>query len=366
MKLKRICLLSVVSSALLGTFATAQDFDASIIGDPFYEGQSGGISAWSMRTTSCNVGNVVVQWNDGAGNAPVIATSMYRVANGRFEHLGSGWLKYSFCAVNEGSCGSCQGTDCNTLGVGCADTYGSSLNDGANGGGGKWQIPPTTGGWVFPGPRVTSSGPLPLRGRINTEIALVTEAGATVIMEAHYISEHDQMAGNARNNASWRYANVNSATSMSNNGGTRRGDPAIFAWQDIDPDVTIEEVVVLNEGAIGVHGYHFLGYNATQIDATHWRYEYAVTNFNSDRGMGAFEIPLGCDIAPDITDLYYYKADHHSGDARNNLDWNVTIGPDTIRWEAAETFAQNEFANSNWWDETITVGFTADMPPAMV
>jgi len=368
MNLKRTGFLFVASTALacLSATAIAQDFDASVVGDPFYEGQAGGISAWSLRTTSCNIGSVVVQWNDGAGQAPVIATNIYRVANGRFEQLGSGWLKYSFCAVNEGSCGSCMGTDCNTLGIGCADTYGSSLNDGANGGGGKWQIPPTTGGWVFPGPRVTSSGSLPLRGRINTEIARMTEPGARVFMETHYISEHDQMAGNGRNNATWREANVNSATSLSNLGPNRRGDPAIFAWQDVDPAVNINEVVVLNEGGTGVHGYHFVGYKASQIDPTHWRYEYAVHNFNSELGMHAFEIPLGCDTAPVITDLYYYKADHHSGDFRNNNDWVVTIDGDKIRWEANQTVDINPWANANWWDETLTVGFTADMPPAMV
>ena len=52
---------------------------------------------------------------------------MYRLLDGKFEHIGQSWLKHSFCAVSENTCGSCQSTGCSTLGIGCADTYWSDL-----------------------------------------------------------------------------------------------------------------------------------------------------------------------------------------------------------------------------------------------
>ena len=97
-----------------------------------YWGTSGGIRAFSMASTSCNVGNAVAQWvAGGSGNHPVIAQNMFRYLDGRFEQIGQSWLKHSSCAVNEDTCGTCQDTSCSTLGLGCADTYSSFLNDGA-------------------------------------------------------------------------------------------------------------------------------------------------------------------------------------------------------------------------------------------
>ena len=92
------------------------------------------IVAFAFATTSCNRGDVVAQWFTTGLNAnrhPVIAQQAYRYDNGVMEQIGLAWLKHGFCAVNEPGCGTCQPTDCDTLGIGCADTYWALLN--ANG-----------------------------------------------------------------------------------------------------------------------------------------------------------------------------------------------------------------------------------------
>ncbi len=98
-----------------------------------YYGSFGGIRAFAMASTSCNVGTATAQWinthtGGNAGKHPVIAQNMYRLLDGRFEQIGMSWLKHSFCAVSETTCGVCQLTGCSTLGIGCADTYSASLN----------------------------------------------------------------------------------------------------------------------------------------------------------------------------------------------------------------------------------------------
>ncbi len=98
-----------------------------------YYGSFGGIRAFAMASTSCNVGTAVADWINShngasAGKHPVIAQNMYRLLDVRFEQIGMSWLKHSFCAVSEPTCGACQATNCTTLGIGCADTYSASLN----------------------------------------------------------------------------------------------------------------------------------------------------------------------------------------------------------------------------------------------
>ena len=92
-------------------------------------GSGGGIRSYAFGTTSCNWGDQVADWGVNGNNSyPVIAQTCYRLANGRFEQIGTAWLKHSFCAVSEPGCGNCQSTPCSTLGIGCADTYWAGLN----------------------------------------------------------------------------------------------------------------------------------------------------------------------------------------------------------------------------------------------
>ena len=76
--------------------------------DYHYYGQVDGVSAFSAGTTSCNVGTVVAQWISGnSGRHPVIAQNVYRCNDGTFVQIGQSWLKHSFCAVSEPTCGNC-------------------------------------------------------------------------------------------------------------------------------------------------------------------------------------------------------------------------------------------------------------------
>jgi hypothetical protein len=206
----------------------------------------GTIAVYNFATQSCNAGTAELDWFDGGGDTrhPVISQNMFRLKDGRFEHIGYSWLKHGFCAVNEfeGECGTCIGTDCDTLGIGCADTYWAVLNDG-RGGRSKRFVNATEGTHVEGGGQPT--GGSTVRGRLQVMVADIdpaVNAGAEWFIEGHYITADDALAGNGRNNASWRRVNVNAVENITGGGPTHREEAAIFAWKDMDPEVEIQTI----------------------------------------------------------------------------------------------------------------------------
>lgn len=350
---------ALLAACLFATSAPAQDLAVSIVatnGDFNYYGQDNGIAAYSMAGTSCNVGNQTIVWDDSIREAPMIAQGMFRITpEGSFHQMGYSFLKIGFCAINENSCGSCQSTNCDNLGIGCADTYGAGLNDGA-GGVARWQLQPTTGVWPpsWAGP----VGSLPLRGRLQVSAAEIADPNSTFISEIHYISEDDHMAGNARNNASWREVRFPGQNNPQNVGQTHQQDPAIYAWQFEHPDVQIEEIVITDEGGPGVHGYVLVASKATALGGGQFRYDYVVHNFNSDLGVGSFALTSGCDVSG----ATFRSTDHHSGSPWGNDPWSFTDNNNTLTW-ATETFSQNVNANAIRWSFADTFSFTTNAAP---
>ena len=330
-----------------------------------YWGTSGGIRAFSMASTSCNVGNAVAQWVAGSsGNHPVIAQNMFRYLDGRFEQIGQSWLKHSFCAVNEDTCDTCQDTPCSTLGLGCADTYSSGLNDGANGGP-KYQISPLGegGGGTHTHPYDSPSGLAAIRGRLQIKDTDI-QAGGQNFAEVHYIT-HDEPLDNRYNNASWREVNL-SLTSIS---GTEPGqdsvhfeEPAIVAWRAQDPGVLIVPVDDPDKGRF------FVGSRATDNGDGTWHYEYAVQNLNSDRSAGSFAVPLPAGVT--ITNAGFHDVEYHSGDGvggatTSGTDWPMAVGGGMMTW-STQDFATNANANAVRWGTLYNYRFDADTPPVAV
>lgn len=332
------------------------------------------IRAFSMASTSCNVGTTPAEWIDShggstAGKHPVIMPNLYRYLNGRFEHVGMGWGKHSFCAVSEPTCGGCQATSCSTLGVGCADTYWAGLNGAQGDLGPRSQINP----WTAVGEpthttynTASSAGQnTQVAGRLQVKQGIIDETNAgdgRWVAEVHYIT-HDEPFANRFNNASWREVNVTS-TSMS---GVEQGqqsvnfqESGIFAWNKFDGDVVIKAVDIPNDGRM------YLGYRVFDNGDGTWRYEYALYNMNSDRGAASFTIPI--DESATVSDFYFSDVDYHSGDGvsypqnYDGTDWSVSEGGGAVSW-STDAFTSNTNANALRWSTLYNFGFTADAPP---
>lgn len=335
--------------------------------DMIHHGPVGNIHAFSIASTSCNIGTIPAQWQDGAGGKnPVLGANLYRLKDGRFEQVGMSWLKHAWCALSEPTCATpsamCSGTGCDTLGVRCADTYWSDLNAGPFRIGPRFLINPQGQGVggvhtdIYSNPSGST-----IAGRLQVKTTDIT-AGGRFFVEIQYVT-HDEPLDKRFNNASHREVNV-SVTAMtgtqSGTGAIHQGIPAIQAWKNVDPSVTI----VPFEDVPG-QGRFNLGYKVTDNGNGTWTYEYALHNQNSDRGAGAFTVPLASNVV--VINPGFHDVDYHSGDGigyvnQSGTDWVSTVGVNSVEW-ATESFSRDANANALRWGTLYNFRFTADTAP---
>ena len=344
-------------------------------------GTIGNITAYSIGTTSCNIGNANLLWQACNPNHPVIAQNIYRFKDGRFEQIGMGWLKHGFVALTQNLCCTCSGQGGSVLGVGCSDPYVASLNGDQNGNvggcgctsgglGPRWQVNATTGAYAFPYATCGQSGnTLFKRVQVNNDdVNPSLNTGAVYYAEGQYVTPDDAAAENLYNNASYRRLNVGSFQNggwlLNVTGSTTRELPAIFAWKDNDAGVTIVSVDVPEVGTDNKGKYH-LGYRVTDNGDGTWHYEYALFNMNSHRS--AREFTIGVPSGVTLTNVGFHDIDYHSGDGQGGItndgtDWAVTTGAGDITW-STETEAENANANALRWGTLYNFRFDADTAP---
>lgn len=333
-------------------------------------GTVGGVSAYAIGTTSCNIGDALLSWIDSGGNAnkhPVIAQNLFRLKNGRFEQIGQSWLKHGWCAVDGNLCGTCQSDgSCDWLGIGCSDPYGSGLNGAQGDLGPRSQVNAASG--VFPFPFSAPAAPATIGRRLQVLIDDLNPSlnpSSLYFGEGQYVHPEDAAAGNDNNNASYRRILVGTLTSgsytLSLTGSTFQQKPAIYAWKDnglgvgvADPDVTIVEVDVAGDGRFLVASKVSDNGNGT------WHYEYAIQNLNSDRSAGGFTVPTGDGAA--LSNIGFHDTFSHSGEPFSNVDWTVGSTPGEVSW-STEAYAANVNANALRFGTLYNFRFDATTPP---
>lgn len=344
-------------------------------------GAVSGVSGYSIGTTSCNQGNENLLWQATNPNHPVIAQNIYRLKDGRFEQIGMGWLKHGFTALTQNLCCTCNGQGGAVLGVGCSDPYGSSLNGDQNGfacGGAppgicgglgpRFEVNATSGVFSFPYFSAGQSGDV-IYKRIqidNDDLDPALNPGALYYAEGQYVTPDDSAAANHHNNASYEQALVgsfsNGGWTLSLTGSTERELPAIYAWQDNDPDVMISVIDDFGRGRA------HLGYRVTDNGDGTWHYEYALHNLNSHRSIRELIIPVGENVILSnvaFKDIHYHSGDGPGGVNYDGTDWAVSIGGSQISW-STETEAQNASANALRWGTLYNFRFDASTPPQNV
>lgn len=339
----------------------------------------GGIEAFTVGTTSCNLGAQDLLWQASNTNHPVIGQNMYRLKDNRFEQVGMSWLKHGFLALanNACGCGCINPGNGALLGVGCSDPYSSGLNGDQDGNGGatgglgpRFQVDAHTGAFSFPYMFQGMSGNS-IYKRIQVEIADLDPAqdgGGLYFLEGHYVTPDDAAFGNQDNNASHRQVAISGAGSAWNASFTGmpitvREQPAIRAWQN--SDASVQEVDVRAQDSGGDEGLLILAGKATNLGGGQWHYEYALHNLNSHRGVQQVTIPFPAGTV--ISNAGFHDVDYHSGDGeggvtRSGTDWTITIGIDQISWNT-QTLAQNSNANALLWGTTYNFRFDANVAP---
>ncbi len=331
--------------------------------NPTGYGSVGGISAFAIGTTSCNIGNVSAEWERTTPRHPVIAQNMYRLKGGRFEQIGMSWVKHGFLATNENEvgCGPCDHPGFgDLLGPGCADTYVISLNGQHIYLGPRWPINAFTGQFPYP---VSAPAPAPVIGRRlqvhNTDLDSAMNAGALYFGEGHYVTADDAAAGNGLNNLSYRQIVVSFRSSdgsylISRTGPNKVQDPAIRAWREREPTVIETDVQVPAEGLF------ILAAKTTELGTGFWHYEYAVFNLNSDRSARSFSVPI-----PDgsvVLNVGFHDVDYHSGDPYDPTDWPGIVADDRIIWQT-DSYDVSPNANALRWGTLYNFRFDTNVPP---
>ena len=321
------------------------------------------IMAYAIGTTSCNIGDALLDWFAAPdARHPFITQNIYRIKAGRIEHIGLGWGKHGFTALQGTLCGTCQASSSGTwLGIGCSDPYSAGLNGSQSGLGTRTEVNAATG--VFPGsPNVgMPAAPATIGRRIQVnanDLNPSLNAAATYLVEGQYIHSGDAARGNDDNNASWRTVTVGALTSgaytLTLAGNTNQQQPAIHAWRAADAAVTLVNADVPDDGRF------ILGYKVSNNGNGTWHYEYAVQNLNSNRSGRSFSVALPPGVT--ATNLGFHDVDYHSGDAYDLTNWTSSTTGGAVTWTGA-AYATNINANALRFSTIYNFWFDASAAP---
>ncbi len=320
----------------------------------------GGVEAFAVGTTSCNVGDTNLLWVSSTNEHPVIAQNMYRLKNGRFEQVGQSWLKHGFTALTQNICGcGCNGEGGSVLGVGCSDPYCCGLNGSQGRLGPRFEVNPYTGEFPYPFTAQDQTGNS-IYKRLQVQISDLDPAqdgGGQYFVEGHYVTIDDSAAGNQANNASYRPITVSgsgSDWSIALAGETQREQPAIRAWQDYDPSVVEVDVPVPGDGMF------IAAVKTTALGGGWWRYEYAVQNLFSHRAMRSFSVPVGA--GANVASIGFHDVDYHSGEPFDGTDWAGVASGGSVTW-STDSYALDPDANALRWGTLYNFRLDADTPP---
>jgi len=353
----------VICSSLPGT-ATWGSEDPAGTGDF--------IAAFSVGTDACNIGDVPLGWHADTADHAVIRQGMFRLMGGRFEHIGTSWVKHGFLATNEDHCGlgcAMKGPPYTELRPGCSDLYTAQLNGDRAYLGPTSEINAFTGAFPADHERPVGTGAIKHRLQVrHTDLDPELNPGALYFVDGHYIHPADASAGNAENNASHRLGVILPfncqpgaclcaapfCLKIDPLGSTEVGRPAIRAWKDRDATVRETDARVPGEGLF------ILAAKVTDQSNGYWRYEYALYNLNSHRSAGSFRVPIPEDAL--VQNIGFHDVHHHSGEPWGTDDWTATVETDSIVWATAP-YAVNPNANALRWSTLYNFRFEVNAPP---
>ena len=322
-------------------------------------GNVGGITAYGIGTTSCNLGSCWLNWFGDTPAHPVIGQNMFRLMNGRFEQIGQAWLKHGFSADQGMACStSCnRAPDGTHLGVNCSDPYTSSLNGSQTRMGPKDDVNPYTGDFPYPDPREDTTGDAIFK-RLQVhddDLNPALNMGAVYFVEGQYVTHDDATAGNGSNNASYRVALIGPPPNynMTVTGATQRQKAGVQAWKTTDPTVT---EVFIN----GPEGVFILSAKATSLGSGVYHYEYALQNLTNQRAGQSFAVAIPPGTT--VTNIGFHDVDYHSGSPYDGTDWTATVSSTQIRW-ATQTYDVNPNANALRWGTLYNFRFDANVAP---
>lgn len=294
-----------------------------------------------------NVGTADVPWYrsiapDGwapfldVGQHPFLVMHLYRTAGGRIRQVGRSDLKHAFFSGNTPPC-NCQSDQ--VLYNDCTDLYGDSTNYNRQFLAPRDELTASTGEWTrigshFDGPspdpqpdfRNHSSGDHgdPFEHRLSAAVADLQTPGADYRIEAWYLVQGDIDIYNSMGhrlvapafNGSWTFPFLDL--------GLTRGS-VLDTWVDpLAPPAGAANVKITtapDEGELQ------LAVVTSTLPSGFTHYEYALMNFDFDRQVDSFSVPL-------VPGTQVQNAWFGDVDATAGNDWTPTVGATDITWQA--------------------------------
>ena len=311
--------------------------------------------------------------NDQGG---MLVYHLYRFADGRLEQLGQSQVKHAFNSINaDTSTGSVSCRAPNRAGrvvpSGCEDLYQVSSNSDQAFLGPREEIIAHTGIWLRDGSIWDLDGPLnepdgncdflpnfqvfggqvpcqaPVSDAMDRRLSVpeseLSVPGARYFIEAWYLVRDDVNIFNSFGrkeitpafSGGWTFAAA----------APFRQGPVINDFLELQNATTNDMTDIVDSG----EGFVQVSSAVSIIAPDRWQYDIALMNFDFDRAIDGFEIPLS--LAVRVSEAEFFDGDP---DSENN--WLATIQPGLLRFEAAEN-------DKLKWGSLVSFRFIADQPP---
>lgn len=339
------------------------DVELSALGAPKQMAREAGVRvALAPSANLRNVGEADVEWYEAiadldyvdppdVGPHPFLSMHLYRYHDGVMEQIGQSGVKHAFFATNTG----CPCTGGHVLFDGCGDEYGASTNDNPLYLGPRDEVTAWSGDWErvgshFDGEPVDDfrdHGPV---GHDDFEHRLVIAEpaletpGAQYFVEAWYLAADD--------------------VDLQNSLGHRRVLPDLqgkvwifpFLDQGLTQGSILDEVVPPDaplEGEANTwvdtgEGRLQLAVTTQDLGEGRFRFDYALMNFDFDRQVQSFTIPLAPGVQIEAIDF---------SASAGGAPWEATVLEETLSWQAPQGEALD-------WGTLVSFRLEADIVPA--
>ncbi len=340
---------TLAATAIATTAAAGPDIIVGDITGTVHYGQVGGIHAYAIAPTLCNVGDAPVGYSITDADHPIVISNLYRIHNNRFEQIGMSWAYNTTIPIETAVCGTCTPSGSfQSLGVGCSDPHGAGLAGSQQGLSRRSEVEPHAGVIAFPQDGIQTTGDAIFKRLQVAE----SDLPAFPLVELMVVAPDDSAAGNTINNTSWRQGFITASLAIVLSGPTAVGQPAIFAWAA--EGATVVAVDVPGDGRL------YVGSLAVDNADGTWTYHYAVHNQSCDRGVNGFSVVF---TGVEATDLIFHDVDYHSGEPYDGADWDATADIAGASW-STDSYIDNHNANAIRWGTTYSFSFTAASPPS--
>ena len=297
-----------------------------------------------------------------ADQHPYLVWNMYRITDERIEQLGASGVKHAFLTLNFNCTINCGNS--NVLWPGCEDVYSAPTNDSNFNQGPRSDIEASEGlffstcSFFDPnctGSQTNNSGSF--ENRLMVDPAQLQTPGADYFLDSWYVIQYDI---DIWNSMAYRRLNPQPAGSAWSFGplGPFTEGRVLDQWVDPNnPGPNADHVSIVVPSATPEQPYpgnmpqgHINVAVKVMETAAGYRYNYAVQNFDFDRGIEAFRVPFPSGAA--LLEARFGGVDGHPGD-----DWTISVEDGYLNFEAPENNPLN-------WFKLFNFEFETSLPPA--